>query len=219
MKKKTLLLITISLFNACFVLGQNITQTAHQNSSGAASAKQTLSIDSSGNTVVQRNFYLRIGAIESIKNGKYLLKQKTSEIEFYVNNETKIFLTSKSTFDDINTGNYVVIRGPRNKRVALANSVSVYKDKKLFMAFNNKDEYVIKGTVIQKEPFIISLDNEGRNLRIEYDEDTYWILNKEVDANEIKVGDRTNLYFDTVVSIRYKNYPIKIAINRDKPEN
>ncbi len=219
MLKKTLILTTISLFNTFFVLGQNITPTTYQNSSSTTSIKQTATIDLSGNTVVQRNFYLRIGAIESIKNDKYLLKQKTSEIEFYINNDTRIFLTSKGSFDDINIGDYVLIRGPRNKRVALANSVSIYKDKKLFMAFNVKDEYVIKGIIRQKEPFIITPDNEGRDLKVEYDEDTYWILNKEVDANEIKVGDRANLYFDTVVSIRYKNYPIKITINRDKPEN
>jgi len=219
MMEKVILLTALSLLNSIFIFGKNQPTMTGENSLTAASNVQPVAVDASGNTIVQRNYYLRIGTIESIKNDKYLLRQKSTEIEFYINNETKIFLTKKGDLNDINQGNYVLIRGPHNKKIVLANSVSVYKDKKLFNDFNEKSDYLIKGTITQKDPMIISIDGEGKDLRVEYDEDTYWTINKQVDINEIKIADRVSLYFDKVVTIRYKNYPVKITINRDEPED
>ena len=63
------------------------------------------------------------------------------------------------------------------------------------------------------DPMIITTD-DNMPYRVEHDEDSYWVLNKDVAKADLRIGDRLVIYFEKMVSIRYVNSPVKILIKR-----
>ncbi|MEI7639942.1 MAG: hypothetical protein WCJ46_00320 [bacterium] len=170
--------------------------------------------------VVLGKNYVRAGVLETIKNELYILKQKNTKIEFSVSDATKIYMTEKVVFNKVGLGNYLLIRGPKNRNVVLSNSINIYTDKKAYVGNAGADEgqakedaLLVKGVVTQVDPMIITTD-DNMPYRVEHDEDSYWVLNKDVAKADLRIGDRLVIYFEKMVSIRYVNSPVKILIKR-----
>lgn len=183
-------------------------------------------------TLQKQRVFLQIGAIESKNGNKFILRKKNSKLEFFIEeNKTEIFLKETANQQNIEKDNFLIIRGPYNKKAILANAIYIYKSKELYEKFirkiedqNNKKIQEISGIVLNAmdifdkldeslRPGIINLNNKEKMLFF-YDENTYWIIIKKIDYSDINIGDRVILYFDQRVSLRVKNIPFKVIINR-----
>jgi hypothetical protein len=174
----------------------------------------------------KKKIFMQVGAVEKVEGDKYVMRKTETRFEFFLDENVKIFLRAESSFEGVNEKNYIVIKGPKNKKVVLANSVYVYNSREEYEDSADKKEEstdsvkkvfstVLEGTVTQKSPLIIRLA-DGTDYTVSYDEDTYWIITAKTDKNELKAGERIKLYFDKLYSIRYKNYPVKIIVDRVK---
>ncbi len=198
--------------------------TAADNS--AAAGKVTAPAADGQAAAVRKKVFMQVGAIEKIEGDKFLMRKVETRYEFYFNEDTKVFIRTEGSIDRINEKNYLVIKGPKNSKVVLANSIYVYDSRDEYDAVIDKKEQdqdapqkvfsaMLEGTVRKKGPLIIILEN-GKDYTVSYDEDTYWVITKKSDKNEIKPGERIKLFFDRFYSIRHKNYPIKVIIDRVK---
>jgi hypothetical protein len=174
----------------------------------------------------KKRVFMKVGAVEKVENDKFTMRQTETRYEFFLDEKTKIFLRSESAPGTLQEKNYLVIKGPKNKKVVLANSVYIYDSRDEYEGFADKKEEnpddvkrvfsaVLEGTMKQKDPLIIRLA-DGTEYTVSYDEDTYWILTKKADKEELKPGERIKLFFDKLYTIRYKNYPVKIVVDRVK---
>jgi len=197
--------------------------------STTVSSEKTSVIDEA--TQIKKRFFLQIGALENKSGDKFLLRKKNSALEFFIDDNTEIYLKEKAEFKTLEKGNYVVIKGPKNNNAILANSIYIYKDKKLYEDFNKISEINDKTKIQEAEgivedlgdnfgnideklrPGIIDLDNHSKML-FSFDDTTYWVSVKKVNKSDLNLGDRIILYFDKRVSLRIKNIPFKIVINR-----
>ncbi|GEM_PF-3133381 len=182
--------------------------------------------------IPQKRIFLQIGAIESKNGNKFILRKKASKLEFFVeDNITSVFLKEVAGPQNIENNNLLIIKGPNNKKAVLANAVYIYKNKDLYNEYINKiDEErnskykEISGVVLNSkdkfekidenlEPVLLNLpDNE--KILLFYDDDTYWVMIKKINYFDINAGDRVVLYFDKRISLRIKNIPFKIIVNR-----
>jgi hypothetical protein len=174
----------------------------------------------------KKKTFMQVGAVEKVENDKYVMRKTETRYEFYIDENAGIYLRSEASFDSLQEKCYVVIKGPKNKKTVLANAVYIYRNKAEYEGLNDKKEdlaegqskvfsTLLEGTLKQKDPFIITLA-DGREYAVSYDEDAYWIKTEKSDKSEIKAGERIKLYFDKLYSIRYKNYPYRIIIDRVK---
>ncbi|MFP4466405.1 MAG: hypothetical protein ACLFP1_05080 [Candidatus Goldiibacteriota bacterium] len=251
-----------------------------------------------------KRLFMQVGALEQKDGEKFLLRRRTGHVEFFTNENTKIFIKKEGSRDHLKEGKFLVVRGPRNKSVALANAVYIYDDRQAYLdtqdagreravesSGTRRFNPYVEGWVIKREseneeqdnlrekkfdivdesseeyeiveseeelsgekkddeqeekeidseyveeretgeeekreeneedneeyddrPFYIKLA-DGTVYMVSHDDNTYWIVTEESDKNEIKIGDRLKLYFDTRISIRYKSYPVRIIIERAK---
>lgn len=185
----------------------------------------TAAQDAAVNTA-KKKVFMQVGAVEKTENDKYTMRKTETRYEFYIDDNTKIFLREETTASALREKNYVVIKGPKNKKVVLANSIYIYNNREDYESFSEKKEEtpeavqkvfstLLEGRVKQLNPLIITLA-DGTEYTVSYDEDTYWILTSNSGKDEIKAGERIKLFFDKLYSIRYKNFPIKIVIDRVK---
>jgi hypothetical protein len=215
MKKEVLAAILIISFStAAIALNETVPQPGQGQADAAASA------------VLKKKTFMQVGAVEKAEGDKYVMRKTETRYEFYLDEKTKIFLRTESSADALMDKNYLVIKGPKNRKVVLANSVYIYDSKEAYENSSDKKEdnpeawkkvfsAVLEGTIKQKNPLIIRL-SDGSEYAVSYDEDTYWILTKPADKSEIKAGERIRLFFDKLYSIRYKNYPVKVIVDRVK---
>jgi hypothetical protein len=204
-----------------------------QGESGA-SAKD----DAAGNTLAPagKKIFAKSGALEKKDGDKYILMRKSGSLEFYINGDTKIYLKEQGGPSQAARNNFIAVKGPRNKNAILANTVYVFKDKALYEGYIEKtfkdmeevkrfDSYV-RGTVYETgsafgsvdekmRPLLVTLE-DGTRVMLCYDEDTYWAAITRAGESDIALGERLMLYFNNLINIRYKNYPIRIIINRTK---
>ncbi len=180
----------------------------------------------------QKRIFLQIGAIESKNGNKFMLRKKSSKLEFFIeDNTTSVFLKEVAGPQNIEQDNFLIIKGPNNKKAVLANAVYIYKNKDLYDEYikkideekNSKDKE-ISGIILNPEdkfekidenlkPILLNLpDNE--KILFFYDENTYWVNIKKINYSDINAGDRVILYFDQRISLRVKNIPFKIIVNR-----
>jgi len=214
--KKILATIIILLFFAAAVAAENDEQA----SPSGVTATQDANMPS------KKKVFMKVGAIEKVESDKYIMRQTETRYEFYLDDKTRIFLRAESSPDILTEKNYLVIKGPKNRKTVLANAVYIYTSKEEYGGFaDKKDEdkddvkrvfsTVLEGTIKQKDPLIIRTA-EGAEYAISYDEDTYWILTKKAEKEELKPGERIKLFFDKLYTIRYKMYPSKIVVDRVK---
>lgn len=231
----TLLISFIILFNLELFAIQNEEEIDTPQESIVIDKSNTISSEKkdifSESNQIKKRFFLQIGALENKSGDKFLLRKKSSGLEFFVDDNTEIYLKEKAEFRTMEKGNYVIIKGPKNNNAILANAIYIYKDKKLFEDFNKISEINGKTKIQEAEgivddlgdnfsnidekirPGIIILDNNSKML-FSFDDTTYWVSVKKVNKTDINLGDRLILYFDKRVSLRVKNIPFKIVINR-----
>lgn len=180
----------------------------------------------------RQRVFLQVGAIESKNGNKFILRKKNSKLEFFIDeNITSIFLKENADPQKIEKDNFLIIRGPNNKKASLANAVYIYKSKELYDEYIKKiiDEKSVKiqeisgivldsGDLFDKldenlKPMIIGMDNNQKTLFF-YDDSTYFVMIRKINYQDINTGDRAILYFDQRVSLRVKNIPFKIVISR-----
>ena len=172
----------------------------------------------------KKKVFMQVGAIEKVEADKYTMRKTETRFEFYTDDNTRIFLRSECGPESVAEKYYLVIKGPKNKKTILANSVYVFGSRDEYEAFQDKKEdnpdkafsSMIEGTVKQKDPLIITPSEGTGEYAVSFDDETYWILTKKSDKSELKPGERVKLFFDKLYSIRYKNYPIKIVVDRVK---
>ena len=187
--------------------------------------------------------FMQVGALEKKEGDKYLLRRVSSHIEFFMAPETPVYIREQGEKSQLNPGSYLVIKGQRNTNTVVANAVYIYKNKEEYEAFNeiaireaaesvrvfnNELRGVLKesGDIFDKleeslRPLMIvsdEKDSEGvfRKYLVANDADTYWVMNRKTSQSEIAVGDRLKLFFDRSISIRIKNYPVKVIIDKVK---
>ncbi len=173
----------------------------------------------------RKKVFIQVGAIEKVESDKYTMRKLESRIEFYITEGTPIFLRTESSTEQAIENSYLVIKGPKNKKAALANTVYIYKDKQEYLEYEGQKEKDgeekvfsagLEGKVKRTDPYLVIETASGEQFIICYDQDTYWVLTSKTNASELKPGERIKLFFDKLYSIRYKNYPIKIIIDRIK---
>jgi len=120
----------------------------------------------------EKKVFMQVGALEKQEGEKYILRKKSGEIEFYLDENTLFYSRAKAKPADINEGMLVLVKGAKNQNAALASTVQ---------AFNNWDSYVstkdigpesgsgmlsgtIKGTVVRAK----SESNEYESLLEKY---------------------------------------------------
>ena len=181
---------------------------------------------------------VQTGALEKVEGDKYTFRKVQTRIEFYLPEELKIYLKNDGGAVNLTEKAYLDIRGPKNKKAVLANTIYIYENRKMYDEMTDKDSLPSKksfqapltGIVAQKGPlmdkdekgntiqkyFFIIKDDEGAEYQVCFDEDTLWINNTSALKTDILAGDRMKLFFDKRLSIRYKNYPVKIIIDKSK---
>lgn len=200
--------------------------------SGAVESKDNIIGGSEKQKIIQT------GLLEKVSGDKYLLRKAQSEVEFYLNEKIKIFIKNDGSISDLTDKSYIDIRGPKNKKASLANTIYIYQNKKMFDEMTDNESSISKnsfqaplaGTLIKNTVMISSADNitgttqitftirteEGLDYQIIFDEDTIWVNNTEATRKDLTVGDRLKLFFDKRLSIRYNNFPVKIIIDKTK---
>lgn len=208
-----------------------VTGAAAQNEPAQASSKTPGADDMGQESVLpaaagKKKIYIQVGAIEKSDNSKYLMRKIDTRYEFYLNDSARIFLRSEAAIQDIQDKAYIIVKGPKNKKVVLANAIYMYANRSDYDdSIDKKDDnedaaqkvfsFPLQGFVKQKDPLVMTL-SDGRDYTVSYDDDTYLVMTKKCDKSELKPGERVKLYFDKLYSIRYDNYPIKIVIDRVK---
>jgi hypothetical protein len=208
-----------------------VTGAAAQNEPAQASSKTPGADDMGQESVLpaaagKKKIYIQVGAIEKSDNSKYLMRKIDTRYEFYLNDSARIFLRSEAAIQDIQDKAYIIVKGPKNKKVVLANAIYMYANRSDYDdSIDKKDDnedaaqkvfsVPLQGFVKQKDPLVMTL-SDGRDYTVSYDDDTYLVMTKKCDKSELKPGERVKLYFDKLYSIRYDNYPIKIVIDRVK---
>ncbi len=183
--------------------------------------------DTASEAPAKKEKIIQAGALEKIEGDRYILRKIQTRLDFYVTDATKFFTKSDGSINDLNDRCYVDLRGPRNKKAILANTIYIYPDKKTYDDMVDKETSAaaasgkktfsapLTGVVKQKEPLIIVTDD-----RTEYlvcpDEDTVWQNNKPADKSEMIAGDRIKTYFDKRLSVRYKSEAVKVVIDKSK---
>jgi hypothetical protein len=183
-------------------------------------------VDAGGNTyeATAKEKIVQSGALETVSGGKYTLRKIQTRIEFYLNDDTHIFLKNDGGVENISEKSYVDIRGPKNKKAVLANAVYVYKNKKMYDEMTDKDALPSKksfqapltGYVTQVSPLLIIKGDDGAEYQVCFDDDTIWSNNTAASKEELLPGNRMKVIFDKRLSIRYKNYPVKIIVDKSK---
>jgi hypothetical protein len=197
-------------------------------------------VEDKGNTsdAVLKEKIISTGALEKVEGDKYTLRKVQTRIEFYLQEGVKIYLKSDGGPVNLTEKSYIDIRGPKNKKAVLANAIYIYDNKKMYDEMTDKDALPAKksfqapltGIVIQKNPllgknengdvtqkysFIIKGD-DGVEYQVCFDEDTLWVNNTSATKSDMIAGDRMKLFFEKWLSIRYKNHPVKIIIDKSK---
>jgi len=94
--------------------------------------------DAKGNTKEtkeKKELFLQVGALEKKDGDKYLLRKRSSHLEFYIDDETSFFLKRSGSPDDIEPGRFIIVKGPKNSKTVLANAVYVYESKEDYEEF------------------------------------------------------------------------------------
>ncbi|MCE5300849.1 MAG: hypothetical protein LLG37_08280 [Spirochaetia bacterium] len=182
--------------------------------------------DADENAKLPQNI-ISVGVLEKIDGDKYILRKVQTSIEFRLNNDTKFFMKTEGRPAELSEQKIVSVRGPRNKKTILANSIYVFDSREQYEQMTGTEEFQgsekkqfsapLVGTIKRADPMVITLE-DGREIQVSWDEDTYWVVNKTVTKNELSPGDRIKLYFDRRISIRHKNYPVRIIIDKSKTD-
>ncbi|MEI7541665.1 MAG: hypothetical protein WCJ94_00215 [bacterium] len=200
--------------------------------SGAVETKDNIIGESVKQKIIQTGF------LEKVSGDKCLLRKAQSKVEFYLSDKINIFNKNDGSLSDLTDRSYIDIRGPKNKKAALANTIYIYQNKKMFDEMTDSETSISKnsfqsplaGTIIRNNVMVSNSDNvsgtaqiaftvrtdDGLDYQILFDEDTIWVNNTVVTRRDLTVGDRLKLFFDKRLSIRYNNYPIKIIIDKTK---
>lgn len=216
----------ITVFVLCALFAAAVCAAA-QNEPVKSSAK-TAAEDEGGQqpAAEESKAYIKVGAIEKIGGSKYIMRKIDARYEFFLNGSAKLFLREEGTSDDMREKEYIVVKGPSNKKVILAKAIYIFTDRSDYDGFTDKNDVntdasqaaasgTLQGSVRQKDPLIMML-SDGKEYTVSYDDDTYIVMTKQCDRSELKPGDRVKLYFDKLYSIRYDNYPVKVIIDRVK---
>lgn len=187
--------------------------------------------------------FMQVGALEKKEGDRFLLRRVSNHLEFYMEQNTPVYIREQGNKSQLTAGAYLVIKGPRNSNTAIANAIYIYKNKEEYEAFNELSlrEAAETGRVfntelrgvfagsaevfenIRKGISPILLESEERNkdgsvkfYLVSEDEETYWVINRRTSQSEMEIGNRLKLFFDRSVSIRIKNYPVKVIIDKVK---
>lgn len=187
--------------------------------------------------------FMQVGALEKKEGDKLLLRRVSNHLEFFMTEETPVYIREQGEKYQLKNGNYLVIKGQRNTNTVIANAVYIYKNKEEYEAFNElaireaaetgrvfntelRGVLAYSGDMFEKmdenlRPLLLESEEkskEGRPLKylIANDADTYWVMNRKTSQSEMAIGDRLKLFFDRSISIRIKNYPIKVIIDKVK---
>jgi len=184
--------------------------------------------DARSGGAVKKEKIIQVGALEKIEGDRYILRKVQTRLDFYMDDNTRIFMKTDGTAADITEKSFVDIRGPRNKKAVLANTVYIYPDKKTYDEMVDKDSVPasssagkktfsgpLTGIVKQKEPLMITAD-DNKEYEVCFDEDTLWINDKPALKADMILGDRMKTYYDKRLTLRYKSVAVKVVIDKSK---
>ncbi len=119
----------------------------------------------------KKKIFIQIGALESIENEKYNLRKVSDHLEFYLDDNVKIFQKRIADQNALRQWQFVVIKGPSNANSVLANSVYVFNDMESYNETKNDD----------KEDKKINVDSgiQGNVIKATSDSDEYEKLKEE----------------------------------------
>ncbi len=187
--------------------------------------------------------FMQVGALEKKEGDKFLLRRVSSHVEFFMTQDTPVYIREQGEKSQLETGCYLVIKGPRNSNAVIANAIYIYKNREEYEAFNEltlRDaaetgrvfNTELRGVLADSTEIFEKTDEEIRPLLlvseeknkdgsekkylVSNDPDTYWVINRRTSQSELAIGDRLKLFFDRAISIRVKNYPVKVIIDKVK---
>lgn len=199
--------------------------------------KTAAPVSSTASAAPSKKLFTKIGVVESKEGEKLMLKRKTASLEYYVNNETKVFVKEQSSAKNIVQNNYILIKGPKNKSAILAGTVYIFQSKKDYDDYAagamQSDDEIKRFDLFTKSsvkldtsgfdkvdeklrPLLVDL-GDGTKAIMAYDEDTYFVQVKAADQSALTAGERVTLYFADMINIRIKNYAFRVIINKAKP--
>lgn len=239
MKKIILFAVVMSLFIAGSSFAANAVdddETPREFTVKGVSGGVSGTVEDKGNTTdaVLKEKIIQTGALEKVENDKYTLRKVQTRLEFYLTDDVKIYVKNDGSAANLSDRLYLDIRGPKNKKAVLANTVYIYENKKMYEEMTDKDALPVKksfqapltgaltkkpenqdGNTAEKYSFMMKSD-DGTEYLVCFDEETLWVSNTAAQKSDIIAGDRMKLFFDKRLSIRYKNYPVKIIIDKSK---
>lgn len=243
MKKAIILITVLCLCAAANLIAldpQDDDETPREFVVKGVSGGVSKTVEANGNTfeAAVKEKIIQTGALEKINNNKYTLRKVQTRIEFYLPEDVKIYLKNDGSPSNLTERAYLDIRGPKNKKAVLANAIYIYENKKMYNEMTDKDALPSKksfqapltGLVTQKNPLLGKNENgdvsqkysfsiredDGSECLVCFDDDTLWVYNTSAAKTDIIAGARMKLFFEKRLSIRYKNYPVKIIIDKSK---
>ncbi|PKL92575.1 MAG: hypothetical protein CVV21_02105 [Candidatus Goldiibacteriota bacterium HGW-Goldbacteria-1] len=101
--------------------------------------------------------FMQVGALEKKDGEKYILRKKSGELEFYLDENTLMYSTENAGPADLKEGQLVLVKGARNANAMLASTVQVYNSWDIYSstkdnqtdAGQNLLSGFLKGTVVR----------------------------------------------------------------------
>jgi len=158
-------IILASIYTACAVISAV--------SAPVAPVPVTLATDTYITTeTAKKKIFIQIGALESVDGDKYNLRKVSDHLEFYLDDNVKVFQKKQADQNALRQWQYVVVKGPSNGNSVLANSVYVFNDMDSYYETKNDDkddkkqvvESGLQGTIVRA----MSESDEYEKLRNEY---------------------------------------------------
>ncbi|HNZ30440.1 MAG TPA: hypothetical protein PKJ42_10630 [Candidatus Goldiibacteriota bacterium] len=74
----------------------------------------------------EKKIFIQVGALEKQEGDKYILRKKSGEIEFYLDDNALFYSREKAKPEDMKEGMLVLIKGAKNQNAVLASTVQIY---------------------------------------------------------------------------------------------
>jgi len=101
--------------------------------------------------------FMQVGALEKKSGDKYILRKKSGELEFYLDENTVMYSTENAAPADLKEGQLVLVKGARNANAILASTVQIYNGWDIYSSTKDNEADAganllsgfLKGTVVR----------------------------------------------------------------------
>ena len=101
--------------------------------------------------------FMQVGALEKKSGDKSILRKKSGELEFYLDENTLMYSTENAAPADLKEGQLVLVKGARNANAMLASTVQIYNGWDIYSSTKDNETDAgqnllsgfLKGTIVR----------------------------------------------------------------------